>query len=201
MERVEIITGGATTVYGADAVAGVVNFITRSDFEGFGIDASAYVTEEGDSDINDINLTYGLNFAGGNVTLYGGYYDREATYARQREFTNKTIVDFWDGTLGPGGSSIVPSGILIAPRVDIGTGAPERLVFDEAGNPRPYDETEDFYNYAPGNYLQVPLERTTYGALFNFDISDTVEFYAEASVAKTDAKSNLAPAPAAGPGR
>ena len=200
MERVEIITGGATTVYGADAVAGVVNFITRSDFEGFGIDASAYVTEEGDSNINDINVTYGLNFADGrgNVTLYGGYYDREATYASQRDFTSETIVDFWDGTLGPGGSSINPSGLLISPRVDIGTGTPERLIFDEAGNPRPYDPTQDYYNYAPGNYLQVPLERTSYGAMFTLELSDIVEFYGEASVAENDASQNLAPVPAFG---
>ena len=40
MERVEIITGGATTVYGSDAIAGVVNFITRQDFEGLGVDGS-----------------------------------------------------------------------------------------------------------------------------------------------------------------
>jgi outer membrane cobalamin receptor len=43
IDRVEIITGGATTVYGSDAVSGVVNFITRTDFDGFGINASAYM--------------------------------------------------------------------------------------------------------------------------------------------------------------
>jgi outer membrane cobalamin receptor len=45
MERVEIITGGASTVYGSDAIAGVVNFITRQDFAGFGFDASYSVTK------------------------------------------------------------------------------------------------------------------------------------------------------------
>ena len=59
IERVEVITGGATTVYGSDAIAGVVNFITRDDFEGFGLDASYYATEQGDSDVLDLNVAWG----------------------------------------------------------------------------------------------------------------------------------------------
>jgi outer membrane cobalamin receptor len=59
IDRVEIITGGASTVYGSDAIAGVVNFITRQDFDGFGFDASYSVTAEGDSKIYDANFAYG----------------------------------------------------------------------------------------------------------------------------------------------
>lgn len=71
VERVEVITGGATTVYGSDAVAGVVNFVTRDDFDGFGLDTSFYTTEHSDSNIVDLNLSYGHNFANGrgNITL------------------------------------------------------------------------------------------------------------------------------------
>ena len=53
VERVEIITGGASTVYGSDAVAGVVNVITRTDFDGFEIEATAYTTEENDAPTYD----------------------------------------------------------------------------------------------------------------------------------------------------
>jgi len=60
IERVEIITGGASTVYGSDAIAGVINFITRQDFDGYGFDASYYVTAEGDSDIYDANFVYAM---------------------------------------------------------------------------------------------------------------------------------------------
>src|SRR5690606_30519271 len=48
IERVEIITGGAAAVYGADAIAGVVNFILKRDFEGFDVNAQYTITEEGD---------------------------------------------------------------------------------------------------------------------------------------------------------
>ena len=63
IERVEIITGGATTVYGSDAIAGVVNVITRDDFDGFGLEMSYYATEKGDSNTLDVNLTWGHRFA------------------------------------------------------------------------------------------------------------------------------------------
>ena len=169
VERVEIITGGATTVYGADAVAGVVNFMTRDDFDGFSVDTSAYVTEKGDSNIYDINAVWGHNFASGrgNIAVYGGYYDREETFASQREFTEQALVDYWDGTVGPGGSSTVPEGIVNAPRHDFGDGVPQRITFDSNGNPRPFDPAVDSYNYAPANYLQVPLQRSTVGAMFS----------------------------------
>jgi outer membrane receptor for ferrienterochelin and colicin len=58
IERVEVITGGATT-YGSDAIAGVVYFITRNNFDGWALDASSYVTEAGDANINDINVSLG----------------------------------------------------------------------------------------------------------------------------------------------
>jgi iron complex outermembrane receptor protein len=113
IENVEIVTGGASAVYGSDAVSGVVNFNIRSDFEGFGLDFSTYATEQGDSNINDLNVVYGHNFADGrgNLTLYGGYYDREETYADKRAFTSTPLLDgTWDGELYEGGSPVTPSG-------------------------------------------------------------------------------------------
>ena len=57
IDRVEILRDGASAQYGSDAIAGVVNFILRDDFDGFGLDASVYSTEQGDSTIYDINAT------------------------------------------------------------------------------------------------------------------------------------------------
>lgn len=200
MDRVEIITGGATTVYGADAVAGVVNFITRSDFQGFGVDATAYMSEQGDSNIYDINVTWGHNFVNGrgNVTLYAGYYDREETFGSQRDFADKTITDTWEGTFEEGGSSNIPAGIVHQPRHDFGSGDLDRIMFDGSGGPLPYDPATDFYNYAPINYIQTPLQRTTAGAFLNYDLNDSVELYSELSYAQNDPSTNLAPVPAQG---
>ena len=118
IDRVEIITGGATTVYGSDAVSGVVNFITRRDFDGFGLDAGVYMTEQGDANTYDLNLTYGHNFANGrgNITVFGAYLDREELRSSERELTAVTWSDPWwtpgAGELVQSGSSAVPEGLI-----------------------------------------------------------------------------------------
>jgi outer membrane receptor protein involved in Fe transport len=198
VERVEVITGGATTVYGSDAIAGVVNFITRDDFEGFGLDTSFYVTEEGDSRINDTNLSFGWDLGGnGNLAMYAGYYDREALFASEREFTSVSWFDWWDGTIRQGGSSTTPAGVVFNPQVDFGGGF-ARTTFDANGDPRPYDFDTDFYNYAPVNYLQIPLQRSSAGLLFRYDLTDRLETYAELSYVRNEVRQTLAPAPAIG---
>jgi outer membrane receptor protein involved in Fe transport len=194
VQRVEVITGGATTVYGSDAIAGVVNFITRDDFEGFGLDASYYATERGDSDILDFNVAWGYNFGTGNVTLFGGYLDREPTFQSQRSFSAQTISDDWfSSTLVQGGSTTTPAATLSFPRVDFGNG-PARATWDVNGDPREFIDPDDRYDFAPVNYLQVPLERYSAGVLFNVDVTDTVELYSELMHANNRAARSLASA-------
>jgi iron complex outermembrane receptor protein len=203
IERVEVITGGASTVYGSDAVSGVVNFTIRDDFEGFGLDVSAYSTEKGDSNYYDLNLAFGHNFANdsGNITFFGGYYDREATYADAREFTS---VPWWDSTwegeggqLVQGGSARVPDGLLDFPWVDFGNG-PASTIFDADGNPREYIEPDDTYNWAPANFLQIPLRRYNGGFLLNHELTNRTEIYAEVAYSRSEVERILAPVPSAG---
>lgn len=198
IDRVEIITGGATTVYGSDAVSGVVNFITRKDFDGFGVDASAYMTERGDSNSYDINLTYGHNFSNGrgNITVFASYLDREELFADQRELTSVPWFDDWDtGELVQGGSSRVPNGAVYFPEVDFGNG-PAAAIFDTDGNPRELIDPDDRYNYAPWNYIQTPLERQTAGLFLNYDLTDRTELYMEAAYTRNRHRAVLAPVPA-----
>jgi outer membrane receptor protein involved in Fe transport len=199
IDRVEIITGGATTVYGSDAVSGVVNFITRSDFDGFGIDASAYMTERGDSNTYDINLTYGHNFSNGrgNITLFAGYLDREELLADQRELTSVPWFDTWEGELIQSGSSRVPEGVVLFPEYDFGNG-PNWAIFDPDGNPREFVDPDDRYNWAPWNYIQTPLERYTAGLFLNYDLTARNELYVEAAYTSNRHRVVLAPVPAGG---
>jgi outer membrane receptor protein involved in Fe transport len=91
IERVEIITGGASAIYGADAVTGVVNFIMKKNFTGFEVDTSLAQSAEGDAKNKDFALTYGTDFDGGNgnVTLHLNYSDREALPITARDYANK----------------------------------------------------------------------------------------------------------------
>lgn len=85
LERVEILTDGASSVYGSDAIAGVINFIMRKDVEGHEISAS-YGDDTASSDFGRTNLTYvgGFNSANSNTTLVVDYFDREALFNSDR---------------------------------------------------------------------------------------------------------------------
>ena len=75
LERVDVLTGGASSVYGSDAVSGVVNYILKRDFEGLTLNAQAGVSERGDAGDYSLSGAYGINFneGRGNITIAGQY--------------------------------------------------------------------------------------------------------------------------------
>jgi len=197
IDKVEIITGGASTVYGSDAIAGVINFITRQDFDGLSIDSSYNVTEKGDSDIWDANILYGHELASGNgnITFYAGYYDRRPLLAGERDISRVVYVDTWENyEVIEYGSSIIPGGRLVAPSVDLG-GEIGSATWDTDGTPRIWDSRTDYYNFQPLNYLQNPLTRYSLGLTANFEVGENFESYFEAAYMSNKATSNLAEAP------
>ena len=200
IERVEIITGGASAVYGSDAVAGVVNLIRRRDFEGLQIDLSAYRTEMGDSESYDANLAVDVDLAGrGDLTLFGGLHVREPSFAGDREFTAVPWFDRWrtDGSVVQGGSVAVPASYIPGPPADLGNG-PVRVTFTSDGDPIAFRNPEDLYNYAPVNYLQTPLDRFVGGLFLDYPLRGTLASYVELLQVRNQSKRNLAPVPVSG---
>ena len=84
MQRVEVLRDGASAIYGADAVAGVVNHVMRSDFEGFRITARHGIYDHVPRDDQTLNLEWGRNLNGGstNVSVFAGYYTRDRVNAQ-----------------------------------------------------------------------------------------------------------------------
>ncbi|MET0293345.1 MAG: TonB-dependent receptor [Steroidobacteraceae bacterium] len=91
--RVETITGGASSVYGADALAGVVNFVLKDKFEGVALDFQSGITQEGDAEENRFSALVGMNSPGGrgNVMLGVEWYERGIAFQKDRDF----YVDGW----------------------------------------------------------------------------------------------------------
>ncbi|HNP63854.1 MAG TPA: TonB-dependent receptor [Woeseiaceae bacterium] len=91
IDRVEIISGGAAATYGADAIAGVVNFIIKKDFEGVALDTQYRLTEEGDGDEITADMTFGYGFADGkgSAVFNASYFDRKAMYKGARGFSSQ----------------------------------------------------------------------------------------------------------------
>ncbi|MCH3755796.1 hypothetical protein LZC13_09240, partial [Campylobacter coli] len=82
-------TGGASTTYGADAVSGVANFITKKNFAGMEAQASQQITERGDANYFTADLTIGANFddGRGNAVLSLGYQEADPLYQGSRDIS------------------------------------------------------------------------------------------------------------------
>jgi outer membrane receptor protein involved in Fe transport len=88
IQRVEVVTGGASAAYGSDAVAGVVNFILDKAFTGIKVDVGSGITQRGDGAEYRADATFGTGFAGGrgHLTLNGEYYDSKIVDGDARAF-------------------------------------------------------------------------------------------------------------------
>lgn len=110
IERVEVISGGASAVYGADAVAGVVNFILKNDFQGVAVDLQYGQSTRGDGRTVAGSATVGGNFADGkgNAVISYDYSNREAIFKGARSFTAQATTQtsyFPEGSYRPSGNN------------------------------------------------------------------------------------------------
>ncbi|MBV9044314.1 MAG: TonB-dependent receptor [Alphaproteobacteria bacterium] len=120
IERVEVVTGGASAVYGSDALAGVVNFILKKDFEGLQVSLRGGISEHGDGEEHRIDTTLGGNFGGGkgNITAVLTYEHRTGIGEASRPFSrNAEACDTGPVVGGPihctrNGSPTTPDGTI-----------------------------------------------------------------------------------------
>jgi outer membrane receptor protein involved in Fe transport len=188
IERVDLVTGGASAVYGADAVAGVVNFVLKRNFSGVDASTSYGISEKGDSTRYRADLTMGANLDGGkgNVTISFGTTRTDPLTQGERSFGEFQI----SSTNGLRGGSLAA-----APATYGGMPAPltgTRTIDGTTGLLRTAGQ-QDEYNFNPLNYFITPLERTQVSALGRYKINDNAEVYAELMQSKSKVTLNLAP--------
>ena len=206
VKRVDVLTGGASSVYGADAVAGVVNFVLDRDFEGVrgGFQFSGYQHKNRNDLMQSINQKKGFTFPTGslwdkaptdfNVALGGKFGDRKGHAAvyldyrttseirkDRRDYTNCSILGGMTMS-GPtcGGSSTIPAGRFMAFSP---TGSLRDYVLD-MNSPNgdqliPRVSSRDVYNYAPDNFMQRPDKRWAGGGFLNYTWHQAAQGYAE----------------------
>ena len=212
IKQVDVVTGGASAVYGSDALAGVVNFQLVDDFEGVEISGLYDVTNEGDAEKYNFDITLGGNFDNGkgNAVVYASYTQREALFQGDRDFSTFALTDVAPvgtpgqnpktgvgGPLGAGGSSGVPgTRVFGGPPVTVGGNTFNIGTFDSTGQALPWVEPDSRFNYAPDNYLQLPQERYVIAAMAHYDINDSVTAYTELNYANNLVPQELAPTPA-----
>jgi iron complex outermembrane recepter protein len=213
IERIEILKDGASAIYGSDAIAGVVNIITKKDYAG--IEAASYLggTRKG-------GLTYSLAVTAGETSerasfmLSFQYFKQQDILNSERDFS-KTDQNFDYETGKPidEGSYAPPQGVIFDYGEDDGNAAWQEIVrrypdasgiwindakdgwrvLRETGNQD--TGTGDLYNYQPENYLTIPSDRFSLYGQGNYRISDRINAYFEALYTGNHSAQQLAPEP------
>ncbi|MCG9730211.1 TonB-dependent receptor [Shewanella sp. Isolate13] len=214
IERIEVLKDGASATYGADAVAGVVNIITRRDFEG--IEATFQTSNSFDVDVNKQNsfsLVAGKAFSDGHMVVGADYVKQDAVYQGDTDvdFLNNPWViwgadaeeSFWkNGLIGEGPDSnayFLGSGSTPCGQYYLASG-PSQTNGTCDGGIASLDDMRDFtdadtYNYNPVNYLQTPYEKLNFFVEGHFDFNDNVSVYSETRLNHRKSRQELAAVP------
>lgn len=179
IERIEVLKDGASALYGADAVAGVVNIITRRNFDGLKIDAKAGQTSEGDGEEIAGDLTLGVNGERGSLIASMSYTETKAVNMADRASCALAGAD--DGTLECSGSSSTSGGratFLTGPN----TGQRINFNNDAAGDGNLYEPYSGARHNIP--YFQwlnavSPIQKTTFTMFGNLEVAENARFFSE----------------------
>ena len=205
VDHVEVLTGGASAVYGSDAIAGVVNFIMMKNFEGFRVDAQASTFEHGNNDkalqalgaaagdpepkgsIWDgrqvqANFVIGLNTPDGkgNATVYGSYLNTQPILQSHRDYSACTLAPTGSTYRCQGSGTTSPVDIISVDQLLAGNDY--RFIVDKGGpgnTIRDYNSATDTYNFGPVNYYQRADERYSAGAYAHYEVNNHFDAYAQ----------------------
>lgn len=195
IERIEVLKDGASSIYGSDAIAGVVNIFTRRDYDG--ADATAQIGEfdEGDGRQEFYNFSIGSTGNRGSVFMNSSYLKQEPVWAGDRPISAEPYFE----TGITFGSSGTPQGRFLGytsgfasffdDTIELGDPGP-----DNVGNVVPFS-TVGRFNFAPDNYLSTPFERTGLYVQGSYDVTDNITFSTEALYNNRASEQLLAPTP------
>ena len=205
IDHVEVLTGGASAVYGSDAIAGVVNFIMMKNFEGVRLNAQAstYQHNNGNSafqaleqkkgdfapsgsiwDGRKVNLSavVGVNTPDGkgNATVYATYLNVQPILQSHRDYSACTVVESGSFFACRGSGTTYPADIISLDLANQGFSTYQFIVDKTTTNTlRPFNPATDTFNFGPINYYQTQDERYSAGAYAHYEVSPHFDAYAQ----------------------
>ena len=223
VERVEIVTGGASAVYGSDAIGGVANFILKSDFEGIEIDALYGFNQSNnsseffrnaleavgedpvqgsvtDNSTLDISGAIGANFddGRGNVTAYFRYLDSNGIQQGDRDFSRCALVGGASPRCLGSNQGPFPTSFVLSPVTALdGTSIPSGSFSLQQDGSLGAGLTNAF-NFNPFNPIRRAVERVNAGFNARYNITDNIEAYAEFGYTRSNSPQIIAPSAAFG---
>ncbi|WP_368563418.1 TonB-dependent receptor plug domain-containing protein [Pseudoxanthomonas sp. UTMC 1351] len=203
VERIEVLEDGASSLYGSDAIAGVVNIITRRNFDGGQVTLNYGQYDKGDGQISGADFAWGTNTDRSNLFLSLSYTKQDEVRSSDRRISSIPI---------QGGSSRVPGGMFsfrdpndVAYLLTTNAGLSNptytpNLPDCDSGVPRTdgfhcFDFANDAYNYAPFNLLITPSERMGVYGQYRFQFTEQTEFYVKALFNRRESTNQAAPEP------
>ena len=212
IQRVDVFTGGAVTAYGADAISGVVNFITKQDFSGVDLTVQQGISGRGDGAKTRLDLVTGANFDGGrgNVTFAVNYTKVNPVLQGDRDYSFLSRQSTCSAAAGQTTTGAAPTACDLA-TIGIQQGSntavpaslffplPAGSAFSAAGGGRFDPATGTIvpglsdYNFSPLNLFQTPLERYSLFGQAHYKVTDGIEVYSEGFYSRNKVRVEVAP--------
>jgi iron complex outermembrane receptor protein len=193
VKNVDVLLDGASTVYGSDAIAGVVNFVLNNDFEGLKFTASrGEGMEDGQAANYDFGFVAGLQGEKGGVVFATNVESQKEMKQAEQPWAYDALYPQLqsDGTFKAVGSGSSNSRKITADNSSDFSGS---WIYDTAAGKARKFAASDVYNYAPVNALVTPNERKQFAALGKFEVAEGVTFFFDAIYNKRDSLQRLAP--------
>jgi outer membrane receptor protein involved in Fe transport len=212
IERVEVMTGGASSTYGSDAVAGVVNIILKRNFEGVNIDASVGQSWKNDDTLKKVGITFGTNAANGkgNIMAHFAASKQGAVYSRDREASAVDQISVGGGLTGeasdiftvrrPFYSSFAPQGRFFYTNA---AGTATSRTFDANGNLIPFSTNGPAgdgvgatgFNRSAFRTIAIPTDRVLMATKGEYQVNESHSLFFEGTYANTKTFTHLEPFP------
>jgi outer membrane receptor protein involved in Fe transport len=201
IDRVEVLASGASAAFGADAIGGVVNIVTRQSKPGLELTGTRTIAERGDGEIVTGQAAIGFDLLGGAWSLGLDYVEQDGVTMDRRSYSARPliIVD-GNGTVVPDGlNNMTPEGVFNVPEGNI-LGLEPGLYTRVSGSTgrtaadyRPFDRVIDGFNPAPYNYSQTPNERATLWLTGSRPLGESANLALEAFAHHRDSAQQAAP--------
>ncbi len=190
VERIEVLKDGASAIYGSDAIGGVINIITRRNYQGAELGVYSGQTDHGDGARREADFSFGRSGEKWNASFGLEFGDDDPVMADARKISSVPIVGL---PLGATGSAATQYGVFIVPSL-----GPVTLIHGRPGTSlddfRPVNNAVDSnYDYVPYNYLQTPQKRRAAFGQFRWEFSPALAFSADALFNRRRSSQQLAP--------
>lgn len=197
IERIEVLTGGAAAIYGADAVAGVINVITNKNFSGFEVGASYGVSEEGDNENPSGHVLMGGDFSDAGHAQLTIQYDKQGRVSCADRYLCAEDF-FWNNPAnaplrGPAAYSAVGVNAQFFIPGDAGAAVTSRngSFTDANGQLIRFSVPVDGYNRNAARDIAIPTDRLLFMAEVDYELSDRVTAFAEVNYGQAETDSQL----------